>query len=133
MSEENVEAVRNSYELWSSGDFGRFLEMVHPDFVFTTSGTFPGIDSEYRGREGMTRFSDTMLDAWATFQIEPTEIRGRDSYVIATLRFLGTGRISGVEVAVDFHHVLHFRDGLVDRLISHPNLADALAIAGLTE
>jgi len=81
----------------------------------------------------MARFSDTMLEAWETFEIEPAEIRDRGDYVVVDLQFRGTGRMSGVEVTVGFHHVCHFRDGLMDRLVSHPDRAEALEAAGLSE
>jgi ketosteroid isomerase-like protein len=133
MSRENVEVVRRAYALWNSGDWERFLELFHPELVFTASGTFPGFDPVYRGREGMVRFSDTMLEVWESFEIEPTQILDRGDYVIADLRFRATGRASGVEVTVGFHHVCHFRDGLLDRLVSHPDRAEALQAAGLRE
>ncbi len=133
MSRENVDVIRRAYGLWNSGDWDRFLGLVHPDCVFTTSGAFPGFDPVYRGPEGMARFLDTMLEAWEAFEIVPTEILDRGDYVIAELQFVGTGRISGVEVTVEFHHVCHLRDGLLDRLVSHPDRVEALEAAGLSE
>lgn len=133
MSQENVESVRRAYEFWNSGDWEPFLESVHPELVYTTSGAFPGFDPVYRGREGMARFRDTMLEAWETFEIQPRDIVDRGDYVIADLQFVGTGRMSGVRVTVGFHHVCHFRDGLLDRLVSHPDRESALEAAGLSE
>jgi ketosteroid isomerase-like protein len=128
---ENVATARLGYELWNRGDMDEFVEYLHPDFTYTTSGVFPGFDPVYRGREGMLRFRDTMLEAWKSFILEPTEIAARGDHVIVAVRFLGTGRESGADVSVDFHHVQHFRDGLVDRLSAHADRAGALQAAGL--
>jgi ketosteroid isomerase-like protein len=107
--------------------------MLHPDLVFTTSGVFPGFDPVYRGPEGMSRFAETMLEAWATFELEPTSIEDHGEYVVVALRFRGIGRSSGVETTSSFHHALRFRGGLVERIASHPDRAQALEAFGLSE
>ena len=133
VSQESLERARHAYELWNQGEFEEFTAMVHRDFVFETSGVFPGFEAQYHGPEGMMRFSRTMLEAWKSFRLDvlDTECRGR--HVLVQLRFVGTGRESGVEVATEFHHVLRFRDELVDWLISHPTRAGVLEAAGLSE
>lgn len=77
MSQENVEKVQRAYELWNADDVEAFLDLWHPRGIYTTSGTFPGFQPAYRGREGMARFRDTMLEAWASFQLEPTGLVDR--------------------------------------------------------
>jgi ketosteroid isomerase-like protein len=133
MSQENVERVRRAYAFWNEDEVDAFLEMSHPELVFTTSGAFPGFDPVYRGREGMARFRDTMLEAWETFRIEATEFAAYGDWVVIAVRFIGKGRTSGVEVDIAFHHAAHFRDGLIDRLISTPRREQALEAAGLSE
>ena len=133
MSEENVELVRRAYELWNHNETDEFLESAHPDLVYTTSGVFPGFDPVYRGREGLAQFRETMLEAWESFHIEPTQLSPHGDWVIAALRFVGRGKASGVEVDIEFHHAVHIRDGLMDRLLSTPDRSKALEAAGLSE
>ena len=132
MSQENVDAARQGYELWNGDDRERWLQVFHPEVVFATSGIFPGFDPVYHGREGMARFADAMLEAWESLRLEPTEIEDRGEHIVVALRFWGKGRASGVETTIDFHHVLRFREGLVDRLISHRERDKALEEAGLS-
>jgi ketosteroid isomerase-like protein len=133
MSQENVDFARRSYELWGGEDAEAFLSTVHPECIFETSGFFPGFDSTYRGRAGMAKFRESMLEAWESFEILPIDLSDKGNWVIAALRFQAVGRSSGVEVDVNFHHVSRVRDGLLYRLYSAPDRARALEAAGLSE
>jgi ketosteroid isomerase-like protein len=128
----NVDRARHTYELWNGDDVDGFRELMHPEFVYRTSGVFPGFEPEYRGHEGMIRFRDTMLEAWERLELRPVDFEERGDDVIVALRFFGTGRESGVAVEIEFHHLQRFRDGLLAELVAHPTRSGALAAAGLS-
>lgn len=60
MSEENVEAIRRSFELWLSGDIDAWLETVDPDVGWDFSNE-PLIDvpNEGRGRKAFVEMLAT--------------------------------------------------------------------------
>ncbi len=129
MSQENVERVRRAYALFNSGEADEWLDMFGPDVVFTLSGVFPDFDPEYRGRDGLRRFRETLLEAWEFFRAEPRELVDRGDVVGAILDLHAKGRGSGAEVRLTFHHAFHFRDGLADRWTSFPTLDEAIEAA----
>ncbi len=122
-----IAVVREAYSAWNERREADYLASFHPDVVYLTSGTFPGFDPEYHGREGMASFRSEMLEAWEAFELEPLAITERDGLVIVELRFVAVGRESGVRVEVKFHHVASFEDGLVVRFAASPDLETALA------
>ena len=131
MSPDHVEIIRRAYELWNADEDERLLESFHPDVVYVTSGVFPGFDPEYRGREGIARFRDEMLEAWERFELEPLDVAVEGDVVTVAIRFVARGRVSGVDVDVAFHHVAQMRDGLIYRFAAHPDPERARAAAGI--
>src|ERR1700737_3761108 len=59
---DRVRMVRESYEAWNRGDVVAILEDFHPDCEFFVSGAVPGLDSVFRGREGIRK----LFDEWYT-------------------------------------------------------------------
>ena len=55
MSEENVEVIRAGYAAWAQRDLESWLQTLHPEVEFETSGAFPDLASIYRGHQGMRR------------------------------------------------------------------------------
>ena len=133
VSREDIEIATRLYALWNSGAEAEIEELVHPELEYTTSGTFPGFDAVYRGREGFAKFRREMLEAWEYLEIEPREIDDRGGWLLVELRFHGKGRGSGAEVDLEFHHAAQIRDGLLYRLVARPNRIGALEAAGLAE
>jgi ketosteroid isomerase-like protein len=133
MSEEKVEVVRRGYEAWNRGDLEWLLDHITPDHVFRTAQLFPDTEAVYRGREGLVRFWNLLLEPWETFQVEVERIEpiGEDQ-VLALLRWHGLGR-DGIEVELEWAHLLTMKNGLVSRTVNFPNWRQALEAAGLRE
>lgn len=119
--------ARHAYAWWNEGREEDLLASFHPDVVYLTSGTFPGLDAEYRGRTGLRRFRAEMLEAWEAFDVFPSSISEREGAVVIQIRFKGVGRGSGIKVELDFHHVATIEDGLVRRFAASPDLDAAFA------
>ena len=45
----NLELVRRAYDVWNRDELGPWLEVLHPDLEWHTSGVFPDLDPVYRG------------------------------------------------------------------------------------
>lgn len=132
MSQENVEIVRCAYESFNAGH-DEWMSAIHPNVEVTLSGVFPGIDSDYRGHDGVRRFRDTLFEAWEYFHAEPREIVDRGAYVGVVADLRAKGRESGVEVNLTFHQAFRIDGGLIERWASFPTLREALEAAGLRE
>ncbi len=51
-----------------------FLETVHPEVVWSTTGIFPGLRESYSGHEGVREFWRAFVEPWETLEIEIEEI-----------------------------------------------------------
>lgn len=59
---DRVRAVREVYEAWNRGDLVAILDDFHPDCEFLVSGSVPGLDSVFRGHQGIRK----LFDEWYT-------------------------------------------------------------------
>ena len=133
MSEANVEIVRGTYERFNAGEIDQWVSRFHPDVEVRGGGVFPGLDTDYRGHDGVMRLRDAVLDAWESFRVELRELVDRGDYVGAVVGLWGRGRESGVEVSLTFHHAFRLDDGLIVCWALFPTLAEAFEAAGLSE
>ena len=108
----NSELLLAGYEAWNSDDLERYLELVHPDVRISTSGLFPGLASEYVGRDRVATFWRQMHEPWEHFRVEVEHIEDDGDWAVASLRFRGRGVGSGVEVDMRFAMAMRVQDGL---------------------
>ena len=131
MSRENVELVREGYEVWNSGDLDAWLELLDPE-VETVFYAGPDA-STYRGHEGVRQWYREGLEAWDGWgRIEPDEIVDLGDRVLVTARWRVRGKGSGLEVESRQALLITLRDGLVTRIEFYEDEASARNAAGLT-
>jgi ketosteroid isomerase-like protein len=77
MSRENVEVVRRSLEAWQRDDLDTWLSTLDPTTEWHTAleRMVEGIESIYRGHEGMREFWWTYRTELKDFRIEGQELR----------------------------------------------------------
>jgi ketosteroid isomerase-like protein len=110
------------------------LEHVSPDWEYRTAQLFPGIDPVYRGKEGLTKFWNTLRDPWESISVEFEHVEDLGDRVLALQRFYARGKASGVEVTLKYANIFTIRDGLVSRTVGYgEDWASALRAAGLSE
>jgi ketosteroid isomerase-like protein len=145
MSEENVEIVRQGFELFRNRDataeigFGeedlaKALDLFHPDLVLdVTRAPMDDLRGTYRGPIEVTEFWRRWLEAWETVDVEFDLIDAGDR-VLADVKQSMRGKGSGIEIGFPDHwHVYTLRDG---RIIGHAiffDEAEAREAAGLPE
>ena len=61
MSEENVEIVRRSFEIWKSRDLSDVSHLTHPDFVLDLSRNIFNPDL-FRGTDDIRTSSNAWID-----------------------------------------------------------------------
>jgi ketosteroid isomerase-like protein len=137
MSQENVEIVRRMLELNRSGPPEQTLDVVlsltDPAVVFRSRITAVE-GAEYRGHEGLRRYTADLTDSFREWRNEPEEIvEVSPDAVLVDNRFQGVGRESGMEVELRSAIVFVLADGKCVRCLSYPTRAEALEAAGLEE
>jgi ketosteroid isomerase-like protein len=135
MASENVERYRDALEAWNRRDLVWILEQAAPDLEFNTAQIFPGIESVYRGREGMVDFWTTFIEEpWALFRLEVESLdEASDDRVLALITFHGTERESGEEITTRYAHLATFRGDEVSRIDAFADWDEARRAAGLSD
>jgi len=125
--------VEGGFAAWNSGDCERFLATIHPEIVWTNSGLFPGLRSEYKGHDGMRTFWDEFHEPWENLRIETKRIVEPDeSSALILFVFHARGR-DGIEVELEFVNHMVMRDELLYRYRGFGDWDQALAELGFDE
>lgn len=120
--------VRNAYAAWSRGDLDAALVHFRDDVVWQMAGVFPGIEPVYHGHEGVRRFSAAFREPWAKITVDVVSLEEIDAArILATVRFRGEGRGSGVTTTVEFPQIWTFEGDEVAHFQSFADREAALA------
>ena len=135
MSQENVEIVRQSTELWLSGDFEGWLETIHPEIGWDISThPLPDVPNRGRGREAlMTDMLATYLSGWNDYSAKIKEVSEAGEQVILVLHETATMRDTGVRLERDLVQLWTVRDGRGAFVRVFRTKNEALKAAGLKE
>jgi ketosteroid isomerase-like protein len=125
-----AEIVRRGYERFGAGDLEGFLEYVHPEIDWNTSGLFPGMRDHYAGYEGVAEFFRTFTEVWESVTVELLQLIELDEGILVRARFFARGR-EGIEVDREFGQHLQLEDGRLRRIRSWGEWPDALRALGL--
>jgi len=64
MASNAEQTIRAGFAAWGRGDIEATLARLHPEIEFVSSGVFPGVEPEYHGHEGFSRFWHDFRDMW---------------------------------------------------------------------
>jgi ketosteroid isomerase-like protein len=123
----NSDLLRAGYDAWNRDDCDAYLDLLHPEVVIRTSGMFPDLAPEYRGRSGAKKFWRQMHEPWESFRIDVVHIEDEGDCAIASIRFRGRGVDSGVDVDMRFGMVMRVRDGLAIEFVNRRTFDEARA------
>jgi ketosteroid isomerase-like protein len=140
MSQENVEIVRNAFEVIygptgasERRDRTRAAELLDPNVE--VHGTIGGL---WEGRvargfsEMVNSFEAEDLGAWQERQLHPQRFLHVNDLVVVLMHEYRRGRGSGIEVESDTAVVFTVREGRVIRIQPYMDQAEALEAAGLS-
>jgi ketosteroid isomerase-like protein len=135
MSQENVDVGLRMLQAFNDGDVEAIVAECDPAVEWEEQ-PIPGVEPLYRGHDGVRRWAAAILGVRE--ELGPLEgrlegVRETDDMVIASVRFEGEGRSSGVRVPMHVHLVGTFRDGKIVRRQVFLTLAEALEAVGLSE
>jgi ketosteroid isomerase-like protein len=132
MSQENVEVVRRSYELFNRGDVQGWLATLSEDVELDERYLAPDA-AVYRGHEGARRWLRTSSEAIGSPRFEVLRwFHGGDA-VVTEVAVHVRGAASGAEATARLAHAIRIRDGQGVYVASFPTVAEALEAVGLAE
>jgi ketosteroid isomerase-like protein len=130
MSEEDVEVVLRSFDVWNEWDVDAIRRLYTKDAVIQTpSGEF----TEFGETDPIGRWVAELREAWAELRWEVERIFDGDDVVVSSYRATFVGRRSGVEVVHRLAGVYRIRDGQIASEHVYLDLDAALEAAGLLE
>jgi ketosteroid isomerase-like protein len=132
MSEENVNLVRLSVELWNRGKVEELVETFSEDAEFEPAPGFVEAEN-VKGRDEIRRFFDRLHDSWRPGDtVALGELREIGDSVMFSFRWRAIGDVSGIETSSEWIAVDTFRDGRCVRMQIFSDVDDARAAAGST-
>jgi ketosteroid isomerase-like protein len=138
MSQENVEIVRRSFEVFNRGGAEAVISggFWSPELVWDASPSgIPGL-GVYRGYDEVRSFfEDDWFQAFPfeEWEIEVDELIDNGDQVIAMSRQRGRGATSGVGAELELAQIATLRDGEIVRIESYLDREKALEAAGVRE
>jgi ketosteroid isomerase-like protein len=134
MSEENVEIVRKSIEVFNRDGLDASLEYSADDIEHRAVEGAIDDRGPMRGKEAVRAYIQDWLDTFDDFETEPVElIAVGDDQVIAVVRLSGRAKASGIETDLTFAVLYTVRDGKLARGREYETREEALEAAGLSE
>jgi ketosteroid isomerase-like protein len=132
MSEENVEITLRGIDAVNRGDLNDWLTGYAPEAEWHTTGRFAD-QGVYRGRAGLERLWAELHEDFEELSVSVSDVRaiGDRVFVAGTVR--GIGKRSKAPFEEPNWFVTTFRDGLVARVETYVDPAQALEAAGLEE
>ena len=131
MSQENVEVVRASFEMWNAGDMDAFRELHDHDIAMRSAEGWPE-PGPYFGREAVMRWFEQLRETWDAQALEPIS----DFLPVGdrvAVRFVWRGAGYGPETNLELTGVYTVRKGRILSLDFFWDHADALEAVGLSE
>jgi uncharacterized protein len=125
MSQADVDLVRSVYDRFRSGDADGALALYDREVEVHDRPEIPD-PQVYRGHEGVLASLGASRSEFAGFDVVPEEFVDTGDQVVVVVRFLGTGRESGVPIEERLCHAWTVRNGKVVRMEVHSDRDRAL-------
>jgi hypothetical protein len=132
MSHENVELVRQLYELRPAdmADVGAWRELFDPDVEWLPAAQSLLAGDSYQGPEGVSRFWADLMSGWEDYRVEPREFRDLGDHVVVVMR-IHARAARGIEIDETWSSLWTLRNGKVIRFQGFTDRDGALEAAGL--
>jgi ketosteroid isomerase-like protein len=132
MSQENVELVRRSVELWSSANWEEFAATHDPHVVILPPEDWPDGEVEY-GVDAWVRQSMRLKEPWDKELTRVDQLRETGDSVLCRIQWNTTGRDSGIAVQTEFWGVYTLVAGKIIRIAFFLDRSKALEASGFSE
>jgi ketosteroid isomerase-like protein len=134
MSQENVENLQDGFEAFTRGDVEAVLGRLDPNVDWRPAiAPILGVKT-VRGREAVREFFTRQLfEGFDEFRAEPLAYEDLGDAVLVTVRYVGRGQSTGLEIDQTFASLYRFRNGKTVSMRDYSTRAEALEAAGLSE
>ena len=131
MSQENVEIVRRSFEVWNAGDMDALRELFDQGIIWRAAEGWPE-PGPYAGQEAVMREVEQLRETWDSdsFELISDFIDIGDRVAV---RFIWKGAGYGPESNIELTAVDTVRKGRIVAIELFWDHADALEALGLAE
>ena len=133
MSRALVERYLGAIDAWNRGDLEGWLDLAADEWH--TTGTFPGIEPVYRGREGMMAIWEYLRAPWesaSSVQIDVERVEDLGDTVLGLTTLRASGAEGAAETSMEVAYVLREEEGIL-RLHNYLSWDEALRAVGLAE
>jgi ketosteroid isomerase-like protein len=125
MRDDEVQAVRASYEALNRGDLEAAVEVLAPTAEWHESPALPDT-GVFKGRGAVRRFLEDFLESWQEFHQELEEVVVEGDRAALMIHLTARGRGSGAQVDARYAHVWTVRDGRAVRVDAYDDREAAL-------
>jgi ketosteroid isomerase-like protein len=134
MSQKNVEIVRRGFRAFNDGDFNAMMQNFAEDIEWRLIGGFADlVGAEFRGRAGVRRFFDDLMENLGRNRSEVEAIFEAGDRVVVIVHTRGAGSASGAPATMRWGQVYTFSEGEISAVDNYYEASDALAALGLSE
>ena len=128
----NTERIRAAVERWNAGERTPPLDLIDPEVEISTGigDAFQG--EPYRGHEGARQWLAALDENFETWEVLIDECRERGDTVLVLGGVHARGRGSGIELEQEIGWIYEFRDGMLIRVRTYYDRAQAIAASGLS-
>jgi len=132
MSQENIELVRRTIDLFNRKEFEQATNAVCDDFEMDWSNSIGPLKGIYRGRREVLQAWRPFFDAWDAVHWDPEElIEVDEARVIVVNHVRMRGRGSGVEVDATGVQLWTIRAAKAQQVKLYQSKSDALEAVGV--
>jgi ketosteroid isomerase-like protein len=110
MADGDADKLRSAYEAFNDGGVGAILERLDPEIHVRERATLPD-RATYRGREGVRKMFEVILEAFDDLQFEVEDVVEKDNHVLVVLQQVVRGRGSGIRMVGRTVHLWEMRNG----------------------
>jgi ketosteroid isomerase-like protein len=133
MSEENVELIRTAYDAFERGDLEAVSQLHATTIEWQTSVEDPDA-ATHRGRVAVRRYIEGYMETFPGLRANLEEcVEAPNDRVLATVRYTGRARASGMDMDWRQWLVYTIKEGLIVRAAEYFDRDQALQAAVLSE
>jgi ketosteroid isomerase-like protein len=134
MSQENVEFVRASFELWRDGRTGEWIETLDADIEWDISAhPLPDFPDRGSGRDAFVGHMGDYLSGWTDYEASSKELIDGGDDVVVIMQERARMPDSDMMLDRDLPNVWTVRDGRAVRFRVFKTRTEALEAVGLSE
>jgi uncharacterized protein len=131
MSRQRADLIRSSYDAFNRRNLDAMLEIYDPEVVWEQDEGFVEPGTHY-GHAGIRHVFGAIFEGFEDFRIEVEQLHEvDDERVLAIVRIVATGNLSGLKLDNPGGHLYWLRDGKVVKVKLYLDPAEARAAAGL--